>query len=86
LGGFSVIPTETIVTFLHSFFAERGVILPNHWAKFNFIQAGVLDSFEILTLIVSLETHFSLTIPAEMLADPENAELGRFASALQELT
>ena len=81
-----MIKTEVIVRFLHQFFAERGTILPPDWESFNFIQAGVLDSFEILTMVVSIETHFSLNIPTTLLADEKNAELGKFVRALQDLS
>ena len=71
--------------FLQQFFLERGVVLPEDWQAFNFIAAGVLDSFEILSMIVSLETHFALTIPSTLLTNADNARLGAFVDALLEL-
>lgn len=76
---------QALQEFLQQFFLERGVVLPEDWQAFNFIAAGVLDSFEILSMIVSLETHFALTIPSTLLTNADNARLGTFVAALLEL-
>lgn len=80
-----MISNEALAAFLHQFLLERGVVLPADWQSYNFVSAGVLDSFEILTLIVSLETHFGFKVPACLLAEPANGQLGTFVAALQEL-
>lgn len=80
-----MISAQAVEDFLRQFLLERGVVLPEDWQSFNFISAGVLDSFEILSMIVSLETHFALTVPATLLTNPENARLGQFINSLLEL-
>lgn len=80
-----MISPQALEIFLRQFFLERGVLLPEDWQSFNFMSAGVLDSFEVLTMIVSLETHFALTIPATLLTNPDNARLGQFVTSLMDL-
>lgn len=80
-----MISRRALEDFLRQFFLERGVKLPEDLQYFNFISAGVLDSFEILSMIVSLETHFSLTIPPTLLTNPDNARLGQFVTSLLDL-
>jgi acyl carrier protein len=80
-----MISSEALAAFLQQFLLERGVVLPADWQSYNFVSAGVLDSFEILTLIVSLETHFGFKVPASLLAEPANGQLGTFVAALQAL-
>lgn len=77
--------TVQLETFLKQFLLERGVILTEDWQSYDFIGSGHLDSFEILTMVVSLETHFQLSIPAELLANSNNALLGKFVNSLMEL-
>ncbi|WP_462150963.1 hypothetical protein [Pseudoalteromonas xiamenensis] len=72
-------------TFFIDFFTQRGVVLPECWQEFNFIAAGVLDSFELLTLIMALENEVGLHIPADVIADPKNATLGMLANSIAEL-
>ncbi|NRA82127.1 MAG: hypothetical protein HRU18_28370, partial [Pseudoalteromonas sp.] len=47
--------------------------------------AGALDSFEILSLIMSLETEYGIAVPPELMVDSENAKVGNLATALVKL-
>lgn len=77
--------TESLTQFFQRFFEQRGVILPEQLAEYDFIAAGVLDSFEILTMIMALETEFGISIPATLLAESKNAQLGSLVTSLLEL-
>ncbi|CCQ09742.1 hypothetical protein PALB_5900 [Pseudoalteromonas luteoviolacea B = ATCC 29581] len=71
--------------FFRDFFEQRGVILPEHWQDYDFVSAGVLDSFEILTMVMAIEVELGVQVPAALLADPKNAMLGMLANSITEL-
>ncbi len=56
-------------------------IIENH----NFIREGSLDSFEILTLIMQLESELCIPIPIELLLEQGNAEIGKLVDSLVKL-
>lgn len=60
--------------FFHDFLAERGVdIEAEKLLKFHFVDSGLLDSFEILSMIMQLETVFTVQFTPEELADGQMA-------------
>ncbi|MFC0118875.1 hypothetical protein ACFFK7_13210 [Pseudoalteromonas xiamenensis] len=71
--------------FFRDFFEQRGVILPECWQGYDFVSAGVLDSFEILTMVMALEVELGVQVPAALLADPKNATLGVLANSIAEI-
>ena len=56
-------------------------IIENH----NFIREGSLDSFEILTLIMQLESELCIPIPIELLLEQGNTEIGKLVDSLVKL-
>jgi acyl carrier protein len=85
MGGFNVSDVLKLDEFFQAFFEQRGVILPELWQDYDFVAAGVLDSFEILTMIMALEVKLGVHIPATLIADPNNATLGMLANSIVEL-
>ncbi len=49
----------------------------------HLIDEGVLDSFDIVTLIAEIREHFDVTIPAEQIV-PENFNSAKALAALVE--
>ncbi|MBH0042958.1 acyl carrier protein [Pseudoalteromonas sp. SWXJZ10B] len=77
---------QALVKSIQQFIFERGVIIEDtDIENYNFVAAGELDSFEILSLIMNLETEFDISVPPELLVSPENAKIGSLASALMKL-
>jgi acyl carrier protein len=77
---------KTLIHSIQHFLLERGVLVEDDdIADYDFIAAGTLDSFEILSLIMSLETEYAISVPPELLVSPENAKVGNLATALMNL-
>ncbi|KZN54975.1 hypothetical protein [Pseudoalteromonas luteoviolacea] len=76
---------EALLGYIQQFLEERGVILSlAELEKYNFVAEGALDSFEILTLTMGIETHFSLPVAPELLLDERNGVVGNLVTALME--
>lgn len=60
---------QCVQQFIIDFLAERGVVLGNEeMASVDFIEAGVIDSFETLNLFMSLDDAFGVRInPTQMI-------------------
>ncbi len=77
---------EMLLHTIQQFLLERGVMVTdNHIANYNFVVEGTLDSFEILTLIMQLESDYSISVPPELLLDAENANVGTLVNSLVKL-
>ncbi|NOU50785.1 acyl carrier protein [Pseudoalteromonas sp. JBTF-M23] len=74
---------EALYSFFQDFFEARGVILPTEIEDYNFIASGVLDSFEVLSLIMQIELEFSVSFSPEELLDEKNASIGGLISSIQ---
>ena len=59
---------DTVKRYIHDFLAERGTMLTDEeMATTNFVEAGVIDSFETLNLFMSLDEEFGVKVsPTEM--------------------
>lgn len=56
--------------FINDFLAERGVVLSDkEMASVDFIEAGVIDSFETLNLFMSLDDKFGVRISPSQMVD-----------------
>lgn len=63
-----------LLAFFENFLLERGIeCAQNDLPAFNFVQSGQLDSFEILSMVVQLETTFDISIPPDAVVDPLNS-------------
>ncbi|MCO7190027.1 MULTISPECIES: phosphopantetheine-binding protein [unclassified Pseudoalteromonas] len=77
------IQREAVLTLLKAFFEARAVVVSEaDFESFDFVAAGVLDSFEVLSMIMHIEAHLGLSVPPELLLDTRNAQVGRFADAI----
>ncbi|MEJ6473081.1 hypothetical protein [Pseudoalteromonas piscicida] len=77
---------EMLTQTIQQFLLERGVIVAdNNIDSYNFVKEGTLDSFEILTLIMQLESDYRVSVPPELLLDPENANVGTLVNSLAKL-
>jgi acyl carrier protein len=69
--------------FFKEFLMERGIeVTTDSLHDFNFVDSGLLDSFEILTMIMALETEFSLMISPDELLDRDNATVAGLIKTL----
>lgn len=67
----------TLAEFFEQFLMARGISLTSeNLLDFNFVGSGLLDSFEILSMIMEVETQFSLKLSPEELTDNNNATVG----------
>ncbi|MCF6434699.1 MULTISPECIES: phosphopantetheine-binding protein [Pseudoalteromonas] len=72
-----------LLSLIQQFFLERGVVIPDEkLPSYDFMAAGSLDSFEVLSLIMHIEMHCQISIPAELLLDKNNAEIGNLVDAI----
>ena len=77
---------EMLLHTIQQFLLERGVMVTDSdITNYNFVVEGTLDSFEILTLIMQLESDYSISIPPELLLDAENANVGTLVNSLVKL-
>ncbi|TYK65598.1 acyl carrier protein [Colwellia echini] len=74
---------EKLQSFFKAFLMERGIeTTESNLLEFNFVESGLLDSFEILTMIMAIETEYSLTISPDELLDGNNATVGGLLKTL----
>ncbi|KZN65110.1 hypothetical protein N473_00655 [Pseudoalteromonas luteoviolacea CPMOR-1] len=74
---------ESLLDYIQQFLEERGVLLSSSSLEsYNFVTEGALDSFEILTLTMGIEAHFSVEVSPELLLDEKNAIVGNLVSAV----
>jgi len=77
---------QDLIYSVQQFLLERGVFVEDaDIAEYDFVAAGALDSFEILSLIMSLETEYGIAVPPELMVDSENSKVGNLATALVKL-
>ncbi|MFT2112680.1 hypothetical protein [Marinomonas sp. 2405UD68-3] len=69
--------------FFNDFFESRGILVPQNIETFEFVKSGVLDSFEILSLILQIELEFSISFSAEELLDEKNATIGGLLNSIE---
>jgi acyl carrier protein len=68
---------HSYIQFFTEFLAERGTIVSeDELLIFPLTQSSKLDSFELLSMLVAIETEFGVAVPAETLLQPEQATLG----------
>lgn len=72
-----------LAQFFEQFLLNRGISLTEkHLHDFNFVGSGLLDSFEILSMIVEMETQFQLKLSPEELTAQENSTVGGLINTL----
>ncbi|WP_404338887.1 hypothetical protein [Pseudoalteromonas mariniglutinosa] len=76
-------PKQQFYSFFTDFFEARGVTLPANIDEFEFVSSGVLDSFEVLSLIMQLELEYAISFSPEELLDKKNATLGGLIKAIE---
>lgn len=77
---------QALIQSVQQFLLERGVFVEDaDIDEYDFVATGALDSFEILSLIMSLETEYGIAVPPELMVDSENAKVGNLATALVKL-
>lgn len=77
--------SDQLTDFFLRFLLARGVELDaQKLADFNFVESGLLDSFEILSMIIELETEFGLSLSPEELSDTQHATVGGLMKTLLE--
>jgi len=65
---------KELLMFFQKFLMERGIETDEvSLLGFNFVGSALLDSFEILTMIIALETEFSLMVLPDELVDEKNS-------------
>ncbi|WP_440055625.1 acyl carrier protein [Pseudoalteromonas sp. T1lg65] len=63
-----------LIAFFEHFLESRGVTVSDQQLlAFNFVQSGLLDSFEILSMVMQLETEFGVSLSPEELSAQQNA-------------
>lgn len=63
-----------LTEFFEHFLNERGIELSGQeLLTFNFVDSAQLDSFEILSMIISLEATFGVKLTPEAMSDASNA-------------
>jgi acyl carrier protein len=74
---------EQLIDFFNDFLMNRGIEnSPQELQSFNFIGSGLLDSFEVLTMIMELEMHTGLKLTPEELVDESNATVEGLVTTL----
>ncbi len=72
-----------LLAFFQQFLSERGIELSAHELKtFNFVASGLLDSFEILSMIIHLESSFDISVSPESISDPKNGNVAGLINTL----
>ncbi|MCG7549862.1 hypothetical protein [Pseudoalteromonas sp. Of7M-16] len=80
-----MVTKEALLEYIQQFMEERGVLLSSsELESYNFISEGALDSFEILSLTMGLEAHFSIVVSPSLLLDENNAIVGNLVTAMLE--
>lgn len=74
-----------VVSFIQVFLKEQGASIPLS-GEIDFVAGGVLDSFGILSLIMTLETQYTVQFQPEQLADPELGKVSKLAQLVVTLT
>jgi acyl carrier protein len=65
---------KELALFFKEFLMERGIeLIKDNLDDFNFVDSGLLDSFEILTMIIAIETEYSLVVLPDELLDSNNS-------------
>jgi acyl carrier protein len=76
-----------LLELIKQFFLERGVVIEEaNFEAYNFIAQGSLDSFEVLSLIMNIETQYGLSVPAELMLNEKNAQIGNLVNAILEMS
>lgn len=74
-----------LLEFFANFFNERGIECnEKELLAFNFVGSGLLDSFEILSMIINLEMTFGIKISPEQISDDKNANVAGLINTLIE--
>ena len=77
---------EMLTQTIQQFLLERGVMVADDDIDcYNFVAEGTLDSFEILTLIMQLESDYRIAVPPELLMDTGNSNVGTLVNSLVKL-
>ncbi|WP_462154920.1 hypothetical protein [Pseudoalteromonas piscicida] len=71
-------PSETqLLEFFHTFLLARGVAVKSEKLQsFNFMESGLLDSFEMLSMVMQIETDFGVCLTPEQMLRPDSATVG----------
>ena len=78
-----MLTTESLQTFFTNFLAERGIACAKEDVdNFNFLQSGLLDSFEILSMLIQVEMDFGAKLTPEEISDDANATVGGLIESL----
>lgn len=78
-----MIDESQLKTFFNDFLLERGVRVEGGRLKdFNFVASGLLDSFEILSMIINIESEFGIKVTPEELIDKQNSTVGGLMSTI----
>lgn len=73
-------PLEFIISYL----SERGVVVSlDDYVGLNFIDGGMIDSFEILSLVISIEAEFRIKILPYELAQEANKTVDGLARLVE---
>ena len=68
---------EDIIDFIITFFLERGVSLSREdYQDVNYVDSAIIDSFEMLTLLMAIEDNFGVKITPMDIAEQEYKTLG----------
>lgn len=74
---------QKLLTFFKTFLMERGIeTTDNNLHEFNFVESGLLDSFEVLTMIMAIEAEYALAILPDELLDTNNSTVGGLLKTL----
>lgn len=80
-----MIDAVKLESFFSQFLAERGVVIDKQSLRnFNFMQSGLLDSFEMLSMVMQLETTYSVTLTPEQMLSDDCATVGGLIKVLVE--
>lgn len=68
---------ENIIDFIITFFLERGVSLSREdYQDINYVDSAIIDSFEMLTLLMTIEDNFGVKITPMDIAEQQCKTLG----------
>lgn len=75
--------SQELLNFFSTFFSERGFSLEGkNIGDLRFVADVMLDSFEILSMVIQLETDLGIQIPPEELANEQNASVDGLITTL----
>jgi acyl carrier protein len=83
MGRFELMNSAELKSFFSDFLEQRGVeVAVGDIEQYNFVEEGALDSFELLSMILQIESQFGVKVTPSELMDESNAQLGALINTI----